>query len=228
MRIAGINKNSFVDMKGMIAYVVFTEGCNLNCWYCHNRHIIQGNIELLDKEDVLEDIKSRKGFIDIVVISGGEPTINDGLYDFITRIKGMGIKVKLDTNGTKPEVINRLLEDNLLDYIAMDIKAPLSKYSKVVCSEIDVNIINDSIKLIVDSDIDYEFRTTYSPELTLEDIVEIARSIEGAKLYVIQQFNKHNNMTKKTIGPHSAEYVKRTAIEAEKYVKVVVKGLGVD
>jgi len=227
MKIAGINKNSFVDMKGMIAYVVFTRGCNLNCWYCHNRELIGDTADLLDEETVMDDIIERKEFIDIAVITGGEPTLQDDLRDFIILLKRENIKVKLDTNSTNPDVIEDLLSLNLLDYIAMDIKAPLHKYSKVVCTLIDVNNIRRSIDLIRHSGIDYEFRTTFSPDLTGDDILEIAKSIEGSNLYVLQQFVKHDNMLKKSFGPHSDEYILKTAEEAGKYVNTTVKGLGI-
>lgn len=227
MKIAGVNVNSFVDMKGMIAYVVFTAGCNLNCWYCHNRHILGDVTDNLDMYKVIEDIRNRESFIDIVVISGGEPTIQKDLKDFIISLKQMNIKVKLDTNGTKPEVIEDLLNNNLLDYIAMDIKAPLCKYPKVAYCETDVNALVESIFLIMNSGIDYEFRTTFVPELTKVDISEIAKLISGAKLYVIQQFNPNESMLKKTFGPHSREYIIDTVNGLNGIKKVEVKGLGI-
>lgn len=226
MKIAGIKTNSFVDMKGMIAYVVFTWGCNLNCWYCHNRHIIGESRDFLDPNKVLQDIEGRKGFIDIVVISGGEPTLQADLKEFVQAIKSKGIKVKLDTNGTNPEVIKDLLDSRLLDYIAMDIKAPFNKYHKQAYVEVDIDSIKSSIDIIMASDIDYEFRTTYAPDLDENDIEEIAKSIQGAKLYVLQQFNMHENMIKKTFGAHSSDYVKATADNASKYVQVMTKGIG--
>lgn len=228
MEIAGKNTNSFVDMKGMIAYIVFTPGCNFNCWYCHNRHILGNDTELLNTEEVIADIKSRKGFVDAVVISGGEPTLQSDLKEFIIGIKAMGFKIKLDTNGTRPEVIRDLLSEKLLDYVAMDIKAPFYKYEKIACSEVDKEKIEESINLLLNSEIDYEFRTTFSPDLDEADILQIAERIRGAKLYVLQQFNKHDHMTKKTFGPHSPSYIREAARKAEEYVKVLVKGIGVN
>lgn len=227
MKIAGINTNSFVDMKGMIAYVIFTAGCNLNCWYCHNRHIIGDTPKLYNPDKVLSDIESRAGFIDIVVISGGEPTLQEDLIHFIKEIKKMDFRVKLDTNGTRPEVIEYLLTRNLIDYIAMDIKASKAKYPKTVCVDTDYAKISRSIEVIMGSGIDYEFRTTFTSDLDERDILEIAEEIQGARLYVLQQFVPHDNMLKKVVGPHLPSYIKKTAEKADKYVKTIVRGLGV-
>ena len=225
MKIAGIHPNSFVDRKGMIAYVVFTRGCNLNCWYCHNRDIISDGEGLYDADKVLDDIEFRKGFIDIVVISGGEPTLQTGLKDFILKVKKSGLKVKLDTNGTNPDIIEDFIKDGLVDFISMDIKAPYEKYDKIAGRQTDINAVKRSVAVLMNSPVDYEFRTTFCPELSREDIIKIAVSIKGARLYALQQFVPSAKIIKKHFGPHSREYIQTTADEASKYVRVCVRGL---
>jgi len=190
MRIAGIQKNSFVDYPGNIAAVVFTSGCNLNCYFCHNRHIINPeNIDVTyDIDDVMRFLDSRRSFLDGVVISGGEPTLQPDLEEFIVKIKRLGYLVKLDTNGTRPFVLRKLIDKNLVDYIAMDIKAPFEKYNEICGVEVDITSIQQSIEIIMNAGCDYEFRTTFVPELNKDDILEIVRTIRRAKRYVLQQF----------------------------------------
>lgn len=188
MKIAGLQKNSFVDYPGNIAAVVFTPGCNLNCYYCHNRHIIHHVDVTYDINAVVEFLASRRSFLDGVVISGGEPTLQVGLEEFIIKIKGLGYLVKLDTNGTQPLILQNLIQKNLVDYIAMDIKAPLKRYAEICGVDVDTGSIEQSIQILMNAKRDYEFRTTFVPELKKEDIMEIARMIRGAKRYVLQQF----------------------------------------
>lgn len=212
-------------MKGMIAYVVFTPGCNFDCWYCHNRHILGGDLKLLSEEEVLQDLSSRKKFVDIVVITGGEPTLQIDLEEFIFSVKELGFLVKLDTNGSNPEMLARLIDKGLLHYVAMDLKAPYNRYESVIGCYADMDKIKESIRIIRESGIDYEFRTTFSPDLTSDDILEIAEGISGAKLYVIQQFKPNDNIIKKYHAAHSPEYVREAAEKASKYVKIQIKGI---
>ena len=128
MKIAGFNKTSFVDYPGKIACVVFTPHCNMRCDYCHNKHILEGYVPLIDEGEIFDHIEKRKGMISALVITGGEPTLQAGLVDFIKKVKALDLAVKLDTNGSKPELIKDLLDQDLLDYIAMDIKSPFDKY----------------------------------------------------------------------------------------------------
>lgn len=189
MIIAGFVKNSFVDYPGKIASTIFTAGCNMRCWYCHNSHILENFENKVEEDFILNFLKERKGFIDAVVISGGEPTLQKDLKEFIKKIKVLGYLIKLDTNGSNYEVLKSLIDENLLDYVAMDIKAPLNKYSKITNTKIDIDNIKKSIELLIENKVDYEFRTTFSPDLTLEDIEEICASLKGAKNYVIQKYN---------------------------------------
>ncbi len=187
MHIAGYNPNSFVDYPDNIAAVVFISGCNLDCWYCHNKWIIAAR-DVYDKDDILSRIDKNKGFIDAVVISGGEPTLadTDELIDFVKRIKEIGLKVKLDTNGTNFDALQKLLP--YLDYVAMDIKAPLEKYGEITpIGKQQVESIKNSIKLLINN-IECEFRTTFVPSLDENDIHSIAELIRGAKRYYLQQY----------------------------------------
>ena len=224
MFIAGYVKNSFVDYPGKIACSIFTVGCNMRCWYCHNSHILERSKIKVDESEIFEFLQSHKGFLDGVVVSGGEPTLQPDLLDFLAKVKGMGYKVKLDTNGTNFKVLEKAIELNLVDYVAMDIKAPLEKYSKITCTENDLESINESIDLLLENNVDYEFRTTFSPDLNIEDIEAICKRIKGAKAYSIQKYNtvdynKINMVPRKKEDHFEAEKI------AKKYVeKVVVKG----
>lgn len=189
MQIGGFMKQSFIDFPGEISAVIFTQGCNLNCWYCHNRSLIPYNHEKLaySLEHIYKFLESRKDFIDGVVISGGEPTEQSDIEEVVLTLKKMGFKVKLDTNGTNPNVLAKLLPN--LNYVAMDIKNSLQNYGKTVCKSVDIEKIKQSIDILINGSCDYEFRTTFSTDITLEDIEEIAKTIKNAKRYIIQTYN---------------------------------------
>jgi len=223
VRIGGLQKVSFIDYPGKISAIIFTQGCNFRCPYCHNPELVDSSLfdEPLDIEEIFSFLKSRKGKIDGVVITGGEPTIQPDLKEFIKEIKQMGFFVKLDTNGTNPDVVRELLRDRMIDYIAMDIKAPLEKYKDVVRVNLNIDDIKESISLIMSSSIDYEFRTTICKKLLdKDDIIRIAKQIKGAKLYVLQKFVKS-----KTLDPffddeipYSDEELLELKKEIERYV----------
>ena len=188
MRIGGIQKSSLLDFPNMISAIVFTKGCNFACDYCHNPELFNSGVDYTTSE-FFEFLNTRKGKLDGVVITGGEPCLQPDLMDFIKQIKQMGFLVKLDTNGSFPDVIQKLLNENLLDYIAMDIKAPIEKYSAVSNSTISTDKIITSVNLIMNSGIDYEFRTTVvKSQLTFEDFEKIGDLIKGAKKYYLQKF----------------------------------------
>lgn len=178
MQIIGFEKNSFVDFPTLISSVVFTPGCNMNCWYCHNREIIHETNGIIDEKDVMDFLEERKGFIDGVVVTGGEPTMQTDLKEFIIKIKEMGLKIKLDTNGTDPKILQELLNLDLLDYVAMDIKAPFDKYNIITpCDKININDVKTSVSILKNSKISYEFRTTFAPNLTNQDIKQLLKDI---------------------------------------------------
>ena len=189
MIISGIQKNSFVDFPGKVSAVVFTPGCNMNCFYCLNRMLIssENNEGMMETDSFLNMLSNRKGFLDGVVVSGGEPTLQNDLGDFIKRVKNLGYPVKLDTNGSNPEAIESLIDKGLVDYIAMDIKAPLDRYSEICGRDVDIERIKRSIDILKRGTVAYEFRTTVAPGLNMDDIFKIARSIAGARLYVLQK-----------------------------------------
>jgi pyruvate formate lyase activating enzyme len=202
MRIAGIQKNSFVDYPGRIAAVIFTAGCNLDCYYCHNRQLIDyKQKEVYSREEVLELLEKRKRFLEGVVISGGEPTLQPDLCSFMLELKAMGYNVKLDTNGTNPSVVKELVHEKAVDYLAMDIKAPLHMYDNICRVDVDTGAILKSVEFIMGSGIEYEFRTTVAPQLKPEHIVEIASTIiKGARMYVLQQYRRPQTVGSKTDG----------------------------
>jgi len=195
MDIIGHQKTSFIDYPDKICSVLFVAGCNFKCPYCHNGHVVNQQGTSFDQEDIITFLKNRKKFLDGVCISGGEPTLYDELYSLISRIKEAGFLVKLDTNGTNPQMLKKLLSTNMLDYVAMDIKAPLNKYDSVTKSTVDKNLIKDSVHIIRDSAIDYEFRTTICEELILkDDILDIAEWIQGSKRYYLQNFHDRDTV----------------------------------
>lgn len=218
MKIAGIEKNSFVDYPGHLSCVVFTQGCNMNCFYCHNKPLISNKEfrKSIGCEEVFEFLSKRQKFIDAVVISGGEPTMQKGLEGFIKDVKKMGFKVKLDTNGTNPEAIENLLSKKLIDYVAMDIKAPFTRYEEFCGVRTHINNIKKSISILMQETIDYEFRTTLAPGLALADILDICKEIEGAKLYVLQRCRMFDGAV-----PNAAPFT-----DFIKSIKKIVKNVG--
>lgn len=191
MKIASIVKTSFVDFAPHIACVIFTKGCNMTCEYCHN---IELNYleELLEEDEVLDFLKGRTHLLDAVVISGGEPTLHKDLPEFIRKCKELGYLIKLDTNGTNPVMLKELIDQSLVDYIAMDIKATEEKYTDI--SGISYQKIQKSKKLLIYFG-QYEFRTTLYPKLTKEDIYILCNEYEKYN-YVVQQYRptEHSKM----------------------------------
>lgn len=188
MLIAGLQKTSFVDFPGNPAAVVFTPYCNFDCIYCHNDHILGKDAPLIAEETVIEHLKTRAGLLKAVVISGGEPTLQQNLDAFIRQARALSYLVKLDTNGSKPEVLRALLREGLLDYIAMDVKAPLCKYSEIARVSVATDALQKSIALIRNSGVPHEFRMTFAPQLSIEDAVEAARLVKGCERFYLQQY----------------------------------------
>jgi len=192
MKIGGLNTFSLSDFPGKVAAVVFTQGCNFRCPYCHNAPLISCHEPkelLIPEEHFFEFLNCRRNQLDAVVVSGGEPTIHRDLPVFLRRIKDMGFAVKLDTNGSNPEVLKEILDNNLIDYIAMDIKAPLTNYKKLTDKVSSSEGIQESINIISKSGIDHEFRTTVVEALLrLEDMQAIRKLIPAGSTYHLQKF----------------------------------------
>ena len=203
MEIGGLEKSTLIDYPGRVAATVFLLGCNFRCPFCYSSELVLPE-KILKQPRIPEKVffdflKERQGLLDGVVICGGEPTINKDLPAFIKKIKNLGFLVKLDTNGSNPEMLKDLIDKKLINYVAMDIKAPLKKekYEMATGTKINLEKIKKSIKILKRGKVDYEFRSTILPRVhTKEDVVNIAKWIRGAEVYYLQQFRPE-----KTIDP---------------------------
>ena len=193
MLFGGLQKVSLIDFPGKVSCVLFLSGCNFDCPYCHNPDLVRGEqlcSSSMDEAEIYAFLERRKGLLDGVVISGGEPTLVENLAPLCEKIKGMGYHVKMDTNGSRPKVIKRLTDESLVDYIAMDIKTAPSRYATLIKKESDSNDIRTSIRIIMDSSLPHEFRTTCVKPFVDRHIIEhLVRIVSGANLYVLQRFN---------------------------------------
>jgi len=219
LRIKGMIETSFIDWSEGISSVIFLGGCNFRCPFCHNRELVENKPDgCMEQEWVLNHLKKYKTWVERVTISGGEPTVCNGLGDFLVAIRKIGLSIKLDTNGSKPAMLKELINKCLLDYVAMDIKGPLSNYGKYCGVEVDKGRIEDSIDAIIKSGVGYEFRTTYVPGLHSEDdlyaVAEYLKAKE-VKNYKIQWFQPKNTlepsyMDIKPVSKQTAEHIKKS------------------
>ena len=216
MIIAGLQKTTLIDYPGKIAATVFLAGCNFRCDWCYSSELVLPekikNQPRISEKEFFSWLEKKKGLLDGIVICGGEPTINKDLPIFIKKIKEPGFfLVKLDTNGSNPEMLKQLIDNKLIDYVAMDIKLPREKYSKVFFDNIDIKNIEESVELLKNSKIDFEFRTTIVPTIhRKEDFLKIARWIGGPKIkYYIQNFRPEKTIDPEfeKIKPYSKEYL---------------------
>ncbi len=202
MKIGGFLKQSFIDYPGNIASVIFTSGCNFRCFYCHNPDLvlperIQEN-QFIEESEIFDYLLKNKSFLDAVVITGGEPTIHQDLPEFIKKIKGLNLLVKLDTNGTDPDLVKSLINREMVDYIAMDVKSTfeINKYKSIVGEQFnskELDRIKESVNLIINSGIKFEFRTTLvKPFHSFEEIEEISSHLSGN--YYLQQCRPLNSL----------------------------------
>ena len=202
MEFVAINKFSLLDYPGKVSCILYTRGCNFRCPYCHNGlTLLENSTDFIMFDDVLAFLKKRVGILDGVVISGGEPTLMPDLEDKIIEIKKLGYLVKLDTNGTNPTFLKHLVESGLIDYVAMDIKAPLFKYGKVVNNpNVDIQKIQASIDYLKSGAVDYEFRTTLVEEFINElDVMSMGRTLQGAKRLFLQQYKLSDGVINKNL-----------------------------
>lgn len=190
MLISGLQKLTLLDYPGKTAAIIFTYGCNFRCPFCHNALLVTEKMQdIIPEEEVLAFLSKRKGLLDAVCITGGEPTLQKNLKEFILKVRSMGYAVKLDTNGTTPVLLDELLSEGLLDYVAMDIKNTPEKYSLTAGADVDLNNIFKSIELIKSKAPDYEFRTTVTRELHCEaDILSAAELAGKESKYYLQRF----------------------------------------
>lgn len=210
MLISGFDKVTLLNYPGLVACTIFTKGCNLKCPFCHNSSLISGNDDTyIDEDEIFKYLNKRKNIIEGVCISGGEPLLQKDIKEFIRKIKSLGLKVKLDTNGTNPDLILSLINDNLLDYIAMDIKNIKSKYELTSGAKVKIDNILKSINIIENSGIDYEFRTTIIKEFhTLSDISYISKKLDKKSKYYIQNFVKSDAVLDKNLHSFTSDELK--------------------
>lgn len=223
MKIGGFQKTSLLDYPDEISAIIWTVGCDFRCPFCYNKDIVVGNATLITEEEVLTFLQKRKGLVDALVISGGEPLMHEDIAAFIKKVKNLGYLVKIDTNGMHPEELKSLIDQKLVDYVAMDIKAPKSKYDKLAGVKTDIDKIEKSIEIIKSSAPDYEFRTTFTPGLlTKEDIVEIAKWLQGSKRFYLQQIKNDVPLISSKL-QNVAPYQKEKLIETLKEIKPYFK-----
>jgi pyruvate formate lyase activating enzyme len=226
--IKGFIETSLVDWDGKVIAVIFLPGCNFRCPYCQNIDLIDHpeKFKTIPEEKIFEYLESHRDFIDGICITGGEPTLhkNSGLTEFIKKVKQKGFLVKLDTNGSDPAYIKELVKDNLIDFVAMDIKAPLEEYNKATNVKVNLKNIKESVDLLLSGKVDHEFRTTVVPTITgIDEIEGISKLIAGAKKYVLQQFEPENckDIHLKTLKPADAETMGKMLEAARIYVQNV-------
>ncbi|MCK4904705.1 anaerobic ribonucleoside-triphosphate reductase activating protein [bacterium] len=235
LQIKGFIQNSLLDWDGKIVSTLYTPYCNFRCPYCHNGGLVlePEKLESITFEEIKDYLEKNKKWVDGICLTGGEPCIFKDLPEFIQKIRDIGVMVKFDTNGTFPEMLQRIIDKKLVEYIAMDIKAPLDSeaYARSigVGNKYMLDRIKKTIKIIMNSGLDYEFRTTVVPTLhTEEDIEKIAKSIKGAKKYALQNFsNKGEILDPKfaEIKPYYIETLQKMCDLASSYVdKCVVRG----
>lgn len=189
MLIGGLQRTSLIDFPKRIAAIVFTHGCNFRCPYCHNPELVCSGHESLDENYIFDFLKTRQGKLNGVVVTGGEPCMQKDLTEFLREIKKLKFEVKLDTNGSIFPVLEKVINEKLADYIAMDIKAPLDKYEMIAGTNVNLQNLEKSINLIMASGVDYEFRTTVTKELlSVDDFFGIGELIKGADKYYLQKF----------------------------------------
>jgi len=239
MILGGLQKTTLIDYPGKIACTVFLLGCNFRCPFCYSPELVLPerikDQPKISEKDFFKFLKRKKGLLEGVVICGSEPTFQSELPEFCRKIKSQGFLVKIDTNGSNPEMLEKLIKEKLVDYFALDIKAPLrqfsifnyqfSKYDKATGVKVDLEKIKESIKIIKNSGVDYEFRTTLIPAIhTKEDILQIARDISPAKKFYLQNFNTTKpllNPLFQKIKPYDEEYLLEIKKEIESFFEEV-------
>ena len=228
--IHGFQKMTMLDFPGKVACTAFTAGCNFRCPFCHNASLVTkiNNEEIYSQEEIFDYLNKRKGVLDGICITGGEPLLYDGIVEFIKKARELGLLVKLDTNGSFPEKLKHLIDNGLVDYVAMDIKNSKEKYAETIgLKEYDLSNVEKSVALLLEGKVEYEFRTTIVAEYhTTQDIVAIGNWIKGAKRYFLQNFVDSGNLIGSDMHAVSKDFMKELQIEAAKFEeKVELRGI---
>lgn len=223
MQIVGLQKTTLLDYPGKVAATIFVGGCNFCCPFCHNSDLVKGTYsETISEEEVLNFLRKRKGILEGVCITGGEPTLRPDLEDFIVKVKELGYPVKLDTNGYRPDVLKGLVERKRIDYVAMDIKSAPDIYGTSCGKEIDISVIKESVRYLLSGVIEYEFRTTLVKELHgIETIEKIGAWIAGADKYYLQMYEESDNVMVRGFHPMDKEEVERAAENLREKIREV-------
>lgn len=221
MEFGGLQKLTVLDYPEHVACILFTKGCNFRCPFCHNAVLVENKTEEnYSQEEILSFLNKRKGVLDGVNITGGEPLLHKDIGDFLKKVKELGYDVKIDTNGSYPERLKKLVDDGLVDYVAMDIKNIPEKYALTAGVEVPLEKIEESIDFLMSGAVDYEFRTTVTKEFhTPQDIEKIARRISGAKRYFIQNFIDSGNILGVGLNPVLDETLTEMTILSQRFVE---------
>ena len=227
MKIGGLQKLTLLDYPGKMACTVFTSGCNLRCPFCHNAGLVTHiDGQYITSEEVLDFLATRKNKLEGMCLTGGEPLLNSDVAEFLYKVKQMGFSVKLDTNGTFPELLESIIKDGLADYVAMDIKNSADKYNLTCGREVNMRNILKSVELLKCGKTDYEFRTTVVRQLhDEEDIESIAKWLSGAKVWYLQQFVDSGDLIGQGMSAWEEDVLHRFCPTAQKYLPTFVRGI---
>lgn len=222
MDFGGFQKLTVLDYPSHVACIVFTMGCNFRCPFCHNAVLVENCTEKISQDEIIDYLKKRRGILDGVSVSGGEPLMHQGIGEFLKEIKSLDYDVKLDTNGTFPQKLRELVNNSLIDYVAMDIKNTPEKYDTTAGTKTDLGKIQESIDFLLSGNVDYEFRTTVTNELhTPQDIEIISKWISGAKRYFIQNFVDSGNILGGNMTPVNSQTLDEMALCAQRHLENV-------
>ena len=223
MKIGGIQKTSVLDYPDKLSAIIWTTGCNFRCPFCYNKQLVFNEVETIDEDEILKFLEKRKGELEALSISGGEPLVNDDIFYFVDKVKKLGYLIKIDTNGAFPTRLKNLINRNLVDYISMDVKAPKHKYYQLCGVDVEISKIEESIEILKNDELDYEFKTTIVPGmLKKDDIIEIAKWLKGSKQYYLQQLKSDSPMILSELDgtkPYSKEYLIEILNEIKPFYK---------
>ncbi len=221
MKIEALQKLTLLDFPQKMACTIFTHGCNMRCPFCHNALLVtESQQAFISEEEILSFLESRKGKLEGVCVTGGEPLMQEGIEDFIRKIKEMGFLVKLDTNGTFPKKLKALCKEGLIDFVAMDIKNSQKKYALTAGKKLlDLSAVSESVEFLLKGTVPYEFRTTVTRDFhTLQDLLDIAKWISGCDAYYLQQFVDSGNLIDNKVSGYSNEELREIYKAVKKHL----------